>query len=74
MKEITITDKVKYLKEHYPFQHIPDIESEMVCLDCDTVFKVRDYKVFKNVSGEEFICCPKAPDCEGTVVDWMPLD
>jgi hypothetical protein len=39
--------------------------------DCLFQFKVDDVL---DQSGEEFICCPNAPDCDGTVIDWFPAD
>jgi len=38
------------------------------------VFKVGDFKVFRDKRGDEFICCPNAPECNGTVIDWLSLD
>lgn len=74
MKEIILSDKQKYLNEHYPFKEIPEVTDKKRCIHCDTVFFVGYYKVFKNEAGEEFICCPNAPDCDGTVIDWFPAD
>lgn len=73
MEEIIINGKEKYLKENYPFGNIPKLTSEICCIHCDTIFKVGEYKVFKDRSGEEYICCPSAPDCSGTVIDWIPI-
>ncbi|HMS67946.1 MAG TPA: hypothetical protein PKD18_07400 [Saprospiraceae bacterium] len=74
MKEIIIADKQKYLNEHYPFEDTPELMDKKLCIHCDSVFYVGNYKVFKNQSGEEFICCPNAPDCNGTVIDWFPAE
>jgi hypothetical protein len=74
MKEIDITDKQEYLNEHYLFEGIPELTDKRRCIHCDTVFYVGHYKVFRDQSGEEFICCPNAPDCDGTVIDWFPAD
>jgi hypothetical protein len=32
---------------------------------------VGDFKVFADEEEFEYICCPNAPDCDGTVIDWM---
>ena len=30
-------------------------------------------EVFKDEDGDEFICCPNAPMCNGSVIDWVDL-
>lgn len=74
MKEIAIDDKQMYLDEHYPFEEIPELTDKKRCIHCDAVFYVGQYKVFKDQNGDEFICCPNAPDCDETVIDWFPVD
>ena len=73
MREIIIKDKQKFLTENYPFENPPSVMDKKKCIHCDTVFFVGDFKVFKDDTGFEFICCPKAPDFDGTVIDWFPL-
>ena len=73
MEQIIIIDKKKYLNENYPFGNVPELTSEICCIHCDTIYKVEDYTVFKDEDGDEFICCPSAPDCDGTVIDWIPI-
>jgi len=34
---------------------------------------VGDFKVFLE-DGEEFIYCPNAPECDGTIIDWMDIE
>jgi hypothetical protein len=74
MEEIFIVDKQKYLDENYPFEGIPSLNDKKRCIHCDQIITVGNYKVFKNYEGDEFICCPNAPDCDGTVIDWIDLD
>jgi hypothetical protein len=74
MEELTIKNKQQYLQENYPFADIPRLTDERLCLHCDTVITVGDYKVYRHPGGTEFICCPNAPECNGTVIDWMELD
>ena len=73
MKEIKIEDKQKYLDENYPFVGTPDVCDKKLCIHCDSVFFVGNYKVFADEHGMEYICCPNAPECNGTVIDWMDL-
>jgi len=73
MKEIKIEDKQKYLTENYPFVEILDVYDRKRCIHCDSIFFVADFKVFADESGMEFICCPNAPKCNGTVIDWFDI-
>lgn len=74
MKELVIADKQKYLEENYPFVGVPELTDKKTCIHCGKIITVGDYKVFKGNDGFEFICCPNAPECNGTVIDWMEPD
>lgn len=74
MEEVKIKDKQKYLNDHFPFDKVPLLTDKKVCMQCDLVFKVGDYKVFKDIVGNESICCPNAPDCFGTAIDWLEVE
>ena len=74
MKEIIIKNKQKYLLDNFPFEDTPELCEKKRCIHCDSVITVGDFKVFKDEDGMEFICCPNAPDCDGTVIDWFSLD
>ena len=74
MKEIIIEDKQKYLEKNYPFEDTPKLTDEKQCIHCGRIITVGDFKVFKDKDGEEFIYCPNAPDCNGTVIDWFNID
>ena len=74
MEELIIKNKRKYLRDNYPFGKTPKLTDSKHCLHCGNVFTVGDYKVFKDKKGYAFICCPNAPDCDGTVIDWFHPD
>jgi len=74
MKEIIIDDKEKYLNENYPFGEVPEMADRRRCIHCDETFVVGQFKVFINEEGNELICCPNAPSCDGTVIDWFRID
>jgi hypothetical protein len=74
MQEIKIQDKQKYLNEHYPFDIVPKLTDKKTCMQCDLVFTVGDYKVFKDIACDESIYCPNAPDCYGTAIDWIDIE
>lgn len=74
MEEVFINDKQKYLIDNHPFQRFDNLEIEVVCIHCDTIFKVGKYKVLRDEDGDEWICCANAPNCDGTAIDWIPLE
>jgi hypothetical protein len=74
MEEVIIKNKEKYLNENYPFEDTPKLTDKKRCIHCDSIIVVGDYKVFRGKNREEFICCPNAPKCNGTLIDWLPLD
>jgi hypothetical protein len=71
MEEIIIKNKQKYLEDNYPFEGTPILTDKKRCIHCNRSITVGDYKVFKAEDGFEFICCPNAPECDGTVIDWL---
>lgn len=73
MTELIITDKQSYFNKNYPFEELPKLSDKKRCIHCDKIIKVGDYKVYKT-DGHELICCPNAPECDGTVIDWFPYD
>lgn len=73
MEEVFIKNKQKYLDENYPFEEKLKITDKSRCIHCGKIITVGDYKVFKQ-QGEEFICCPNAPECDGTIIDWISPD
>jgi len=74
MEEIFIDDKQNYFDENYPFECPPDLTDKKRCIHCDQIITVGNYKVFRDEDGNEFIYCPNAPDCDGTVIDWIDLE
>lgn len=74
MKEIFIEDKQKYFDEHYPFEGTPRLADKRRCIHCDQIITVGEFKVFRDKKGDEFICCPNATECDGTLIDWFPID
>ena len=75
MKEIIIIDKQKYLNENYPFEEIPKLTDTRLCIHCNKIITVEDFKVFKEEDEDsfEYICCPNTPECNGTLIDWMEV-
>lgn len=73
MQEIKISNKQEYLDKKYPFSSIPSLRDKRYCMQCKNEIVVGEYKVFKDEQGKEIICCPNAPACNGTVMDWYKL-
>lgn len=71
-QELKILNKAQYLKDNYPFEDVPELTDQLLCIHCNEIITVGDYKVYKVPAGREYICCPNAPECNGTVIDWMP--
>ncbi len=72
MKLKEIKDKESYLKKHYPFANVPKLTDKKHCIHCEMDIIVGDYKVeVKN--GKEYILCPNAPECDGTLMDWFNI-
>lgn len=74
MKEIKIQDKQSYLNENYPFTDVPELADRKECIHCESHIIVGNYKVFRNELGQEYIYCPNAPACNGTVIDWIDIE
>ena len=75
MEQVQIEDKQAFLEEHYPFTPVVKLTDVFRCIHCGEVIRVKDFKAFLRESdGFIFIYCPNAPECNGTVIDWMPLD
>lgn len=73
-EEIFITDKEGYLKRNYPFASPISLTDVKECMHCGERMVVGDYKVYKDETGFEFICCPNFLRCGGTLIDWWDID
>lgn len=75
MEEVFVKDKQKFLDEQPPPFGGHKLTDKVRCLHCDEVITVGDYKIFKE-EGDDFlyICCPNAPECDGTIIDWIDVD
>jgi hypothetical protein len=73
MFEKVIVDKSAYLKDNYPFYPIPSLTAKRLCIHCDKVIVVGEFKVLVGKNQFEYICCPNAPECNGTVIDWIKV-
>ena len=75
MELVHIEDKQSFLEENYPFTPVVKLNEVFQCIHCQEVIRVVDFKAYRSeMDGSIFICCPNAPECNGTVIDWMPLD
>ena len=75
MEEVLVTDKQQFLNENYPFGSAPELTDKFRCLHCGEVITVGEYKIFREQGGDFlYICYPNAPECNGTVIDWIDVD
>lgn len=74
MEEIFVSDKQKFINEEYPFEDAPKLTDKFRCLHCGEVINVGDYKIFRDETGEKYIYCPNAPECNGTIIDWVDVN
>lgn len=75
MEEVFVEDKQKFLNEEYPFPDAPKLTDKFRCLHCGEIITVGDYKIFKEQGDDVlYICCPNAPECNGTIIDWIDPD
>lgn len=75
MEEIFVEDKQKFLDEQpSPFGGYK-LNDKVRCVHCGEIVTVGDYKIFKE-EGDDFlyIYCPNAPECDGTIIDWVDKD
>ena len=72
-RELYIKDKQKYLEQYSPVDGHTNLENKRKCMQCESVFLIKDYKV---VAGPEidYICCPYYPYCDGDILDWAPTE
>lgn len=53
-----------------PFWHEDNYyNKKQFCIHCYAIIEVKKYKV---VGG--LICCPNYPECNGTIIDWLPVE
>jgi hypothetical protein len=71
---VPVTDKRDYYEKNNPFDE--DMFNERVCcLHCDNEFTFNEFKVIRdNTTNEEYIVCKHYPECNGTIIDFMPID
>ena len=75
MEEVFVEDKQKFLNEEYPLGDAPTFTDKFRCLHCGEVITVGDYKIFKEQGDDVlYIYCPNAPECDGTIIDWVDVD
>lgn len=74
MEEVFVPDKQKFINEEYPFEDAPKLTDKFRCLHCGEVITVGDYKVFRDETGEDYIYCPNAPECNGSIIDWVDVN
>jgi hypothetical protein len=64
-----------YFNKNTPFHTRLHEYGKCQCCHCWKVINPFEYKVFVDAEDGDFesICCPNAPECDGTLIDWVPL-
>ncbi len=74
-KFFKIKAKKKYISNRNPFKEIDKLTDKKICIHCGKEIIVGDYKILieKNKKNEllDYIVCPNAPECDGTIMDWQ---
>ena len=68
--ELNEDEKKLFLEFNYPFEPLVKMIERRFCLHCGEWFTVKDFKV-EQKDKFNYIVCPNAPDCDGTVIDWV---
>jgi hypothetical protein len=74
-KIIIPVDKEKFYKENTPL--VIGFNEKRKCIHCGKVINVKDYKVERIYGYDKvynyLIVCPNAPECDGTIIDWVSI-
>lgn len=71
---VPVTDKKDYYEKNNPFAE-DRFNEKICCLHCDNEFVFNEFKVIRNkTTNEEFIVCKHYPECNGSLIDFMPAD
>jgi len=65
-----IRKKQLFLDAKDPFKSKLKLIDRVFCMHCGETITVGDYKI-ELLDGYEYICCPNAPKCSGTIIDWQ---
>lgn len=69
-----IRKKKVYLNANDPFRSNYNLTDRVYCQHCGELITVGDYKIEILDNNKELICCPNAPECDGTIIDWIDKD
>jgi hypothetical protein len=73
-EEVPITDKRDYYAKNNPFVEAR-FDEKVCCLHCDNEFAFNEFKVIREKrTGEEYIVCKHFPECNGSIIDFIPVD
>jgi len=76
-KDIIMVENKKSLYEEHSGEKMTEEEFNTVkiqCIHCDNEFFLKEFKVLvEKTTGEEYIVCKYYPECNGTMIDFMPI-
>jgi hypothetical protein len=71
-KDIKYEDKESYLKENFPPYNNRKLTDKKHCIYCEKTIVIGDYKI-EIEDDREYIVCPNAPDCDGSIIHWANI-
>ena len=73
-EEIHITDKFEFYKNDGSFMG-HQFNEQVECLHCGKKFIFNEFKIIrkKTPDGMDFIMCKYFPECNGSLIDFMPV-
>jgi len=74
-EEILVKNKLDYYKKNNPFDENRYNEN-IKCLHCGNIFIFNEFKVVREKcpNGKEYIVCKHFPECDGSIIDFMPAN
>lgn len=70
--EIPTEERKEFFEKHNFFSDM-NYDSKRYCIHCHEIITVSEYKI-ELLNDIKYICCPNAPSCTGTLIDFMPED
>ena len=73
-EEIVIEDKFGYYMKNGLFDPSEKkFNRQIECIHCGRKFKLKEFKVVRSkADGQEFIMCKHYPECDGSMIDFVP--
>jgi len=68
--DVPQNERKTVLNKYNPFADY-ELTDRRFCYRCEQNITVGDYKL-EYLEGQYYVCCPNAPECNGTIIHWFP--